>query len=427
VLKNPASIKTNALRTHTIIVVLIVCAAVCGSLHVPVGAQNSTGTPTQRPRRVGAPPPAATPAPTPGASTRRPTPPAQSPVGEEVDEDEVVRVDTELVSVPAVVTDSLGKPITGLRAENFAVFEDGRPQRIENFSTTEAPFEVALLLDTSGSTRADVALIRRAANAFVDSLRPGDRVAIVSFNTSEEGGARLATVDVKSPLTDDRARLREAVETIGASNGTPFYDGLERVAAEIFREPPRADVRGRRALVALTDGVDSSSEADYEDARFRLKRAGVVSYFIQVNTEDYVEDRLMRDCSDDGSLSLSRTQLQRYRRLFAPTTDASDFTSFCRLGQFQRMDISRRLYNLARAEMNELAKESGGKTFTAADLRDARAAFRQVAEEIGTQYSIGYYSSNKTRDGGFRTIRVQVRGVRDAQVRAREGYQAPRS
>ncbi len=97
------------------------------------------------------------------------------------------------------------------------------------------------------------------------------------------------------------------------------------------------------------------------------------------------------------------------------------------MGQFERMDISRRLYQLARKEMDDLARDTGGKTFPAADLRDARGAFRQVAEEIGTQYSLGYYPTNKARDGSFRAIRVQVRGVKDAQVRAREGYQAPKS
>jgi VWFA-related protein len=135
----------------------------------------------------------------------------------------------------------------------------------------------------------------------------------------------------------------------------------------------------------------------------------------------------MGDCEDDGALRLSRTQLDRYRRVIAPRADAADFANFCRMGQFERMHISRTLYQLARQEMNQLARDSGGKGFPVADLRDARRAFRQVAEEIGTQYSLGYYSTNAARDGGFRTIKVQVRGVRDAQVRAREGYQAPRS
>ncbi len=378
----------------------------------------------QRPRRVGS-------APSNGdadaAKDARPTPTRKNGEGETVEEDDVVRIDTQLVSVPAVVTDARGKPVAGLRADNFTILEDGRPQQITNFATTEAPFEVALLLDTSGSTRAEVGLIRRAANVFVEALRPGDRVAILAFSTKEEGSEKLATVEVKTRLTDDREKLREAIEALGASYGTPFYDGLESVAKEIFRDPPRAELRGRRALVALTDGVDSTSESDFEEARERFRKAGVVAYFVQVNTEAFVEERLMRDCQDDGAIRLSRSQLQRYRRLFASRADVADYTDFCRMGQFERMDISRRLYQLARKEMDDLARDTGGKTFPAADLRDARGAFRQVAEEIGTQYSLGYYPTNKARDGSFRAIRVQVRGVKDAQVRAREGYQAPKS
>jgi VWFA-related protein len=234
-------------------------------------------------------------------------------------------------------------------------------------------------------------------------------------------------VEIKTPLTSDRARLRSALDTVGASNGTPFYDALERISAEVFGEPAREEVRGRRAVVALTDGVDSSSDAEFAEARAHLLRAGVTCYFIQVNTEDYVEERLMRDCNDFGTLRLSRTQLQRYRKIFVPRAPAGDYDSFCQLGPFERMKISRDLYNLARAEMADLSRSSGGKAFDAADLRDARAAFAQVANEIGTQYSLGYYPTNKTRDGRFRAIRVELKGVaRDAQVRAREGYYAPK-
>jgi VWFA-related protein len=178
--------------------------------------------------------------------------------------------------------------------------------------------------------------------------------------------------------------------------------------------------------VALTDGVDSSSNSGFDDARARLSRTGIASYFIQLSTEDYVEDRLLKDCEDDGRLTLSAKQLERFRRLFVPQLQKEDYQDFCRLGQFERMDISRRLYNLARQEMNELARGSGGKNFSAATLQDARAAFAQVANEIGTQYSLGYYPSNKTRDGRFRQIKVEMRGVKEAQVRAREGYYAPK-
>jgi len=408
---------TTSQRRKAFALALALVACACGLRPDAFARQQQPPAQGTRPRRVGSPAP----------EPRRPageSGTARTADGgrEEVDENDVVRVETQLINVPAVVTDRTGRPLANLRAENFALYEDGQPQRIASFATTEAPFEVALLLDTSGSTRAEVGLIRRAALAFIELLRPGDRVAVLSFSTAQDGPEKLAVVEVKSGLTSDREALREAVGSIGASNGTPFYDGLERVAAEIFREPPREEARGRRALVALTDGVDSSSSTDYEEARQALRRAGLVAYFVQVNTEEFVESRLLQDCEDDGALRLSRSQMQRYRRLFAPGADAADYGSFCRLGQFERMDISRKLYRLARAEMNDLARDSGGRTFPVMDLQEARAAFRQVAQEIGTQYSLGYYPTNKARDGRFRTIRVQVRGVKDAQVRAREGY-----
>jgi VWFA-related protein len=371
----------------------------------------------QRPRKVGA-------APTPSASPTNQ--PKTNSSGEEVAEGDVVRVETQLVSVPAVVTDRNGHPLAGLRAENFVVLEDGKPQHVTNFTTTEAPFEIALLLDTSGSTRDELGLIRDAANAFINALRPGDRVGIVAFNNAPRNGSPLATVEVLSGLDSNRKALRAAIENLGTSNGTPFYDGLGRVADQVFRDPPREEMRGRRAVVALTDGVDSSSDSGYDDARAKLARAGLASYFIQVNTEEYVEDRLLKDCQDDGRLTLSAKQLERFRQLFVPQAEKEDYQDFCRMGQFERLDISRKLYNLARKEMGEMARASGGRAFAAGSVQEARAAFAEVANEIGAQYSMGYYPSNKTRDGRFRQIKVEVRGVKDASVRAREGYFAPK-
>ena len=169
-----------------------------------------------------------------------------------------------------------------------------------------------------------------------------------------------------------------------------------------------------------------TSQSSKRNTCAKLARAGVACYFIQVNTEDYVEDRLLKDCQDDGRLALSAKQLERFRQLFVPQAEKAGYQDFCRMGQFERMDISRRLYNLARKEMGELARGSGGKAFTAGNQQEAQAAFAQVANEIGTQYSLGYYPSNKTRDGRFRQIKVEVRGVKDATVRAREGYFGPK-
>jgi len=374
-----------------------------------IGAQEQK----QRPRRV--------------AGSQQQTPPKTVNSGDEVDEGDVVRVDTQLVSVPAVVTDSSGRPLSNLRQDNFQLFEDGKLQTITNFGTAQTPFEIALLLDTSGSTSNDVALIREAAKSFVASLRPGDRVGVVAFNTLPEGTNKIAAVEVLTKLTNDRESLQTAIDNLGSSNGTPYYDALNRVATDIFGEPPREEVRGRRAIVALTDGVDSASDSDFASVRSKLTKAGIACYFIQINTEDFVEDRLMRDCQDDGRLALSQKQLARYKQIFLKGAKAEDYTNFCQMGPFERMSISRSLYNLARTEMNDLSKSSGGRSLVAASLADARAAFARIAADIGTLYSLGYYPTNKARDGKFRAIHLEIKGVRDkTQVRSRDGYFAPK-
>src|SRR5678815_1398139 len=169
---------------------------------VCVAAQQITQQqPTQRPRRVNG---------SEQTTEAKKTPPASA--SEEVDEGDVVRVETQLVSVPAVVTDSSGRPLSGLKPENFRLIEDGQVQTITNFGTSETPFEIALLLDTSGSTRDDVALIRSAANSFIQALRAGDRVGIVAFNQAQTGAEAVATVEVLTQLTSDREALRSAIE-----------------------------------------------------------------------------------------------------------------------------------------------------------------------------------------------------------------------
>src|SRR5437764_2009683 len=250
---------------------------VCALLSLaPLAAQQDQQPANQqRPRKVGS---------TSSNVNTQQTNQPQKSSAEEVSEGDVVRVETQLVTVPAVVTDRNGHPLTALRAENFAVFEDGQAQRVTNFATTETPFEIALLLDTSGSTREELGLIRDAAHAFINALRPGDRVAIIAFKNTDRNGSTAATVEVLSGLNGDRKALSQAIANIGTSNGTPLYDAFARVADQVFRDPPPADVRGRRAVVALTDGVDSSSDSGYDEARARLLRAGVASYFIQLST-----------------------------------------------------------------------------------------------------------------------------------------------
>jgi VWFA-related protein len=339
-------------------------------------------------------------------------------------QDEVIKVETQLIDVPVVVMDKMGKPLLNLKQNNFAVYEDGRKQDLSDFSATTAPFEVALLLDTSGSTRGDLQLIQNAAQQFIALLRPGDHVSIMAFDTERTDKRAFPAPEILSPLTDDRKALKEALDVVKTSNGTPYYDSLLEVADKIFRNKPSEEFRGRRALVALTDGVDSTSSADFAAAKEKLQAAGIVIYFIQVDTRSFFEENLLGNC--DIATRFSQAQIRRYYATFGTKASIEKAANFCQLGDFERLDISKKLYEMADAEMHELAKTSGGNVFPVGDLNEARNAFKSVASEIGTKYSLGYYSSNEKHDGTFRKITVELHGLPPgSQIRAREGYTAP--
>lgn len=342
----------------------------------------------------------------------------------QVKDDDVIRVDTQLVDVPLAVTSATGVPLKGLKASNFVIYEDGKKQEAADFSTTTEPFEVALLLDTSGSTRNDLQLIQRAARDFVASLRDGDRVAIVAFNTERRGDQAFPGIDVLTALTSDRKQLDAAIDRVKTSNGTPYYDALEQVVGTIFSAKPSEELRGRRALVALTDGVDSTSALDFRDVRAGLDRSGIISFFIKVDTREFFEQNLLGDCQ--SAIRFSAAQIKRYYRSFGTKADMEKAVTFCQLGEFERLAVSKKLYEIADTEMSDLAKASGGRVFPVADLSEARTAFKSVAEEIGTKYTLGYYPSNEKRDGAYRRIRVELIGLpKGTQVRFREGYTAP--
>jgi Ca-activated chloride channel homolog len=339
-------------------------------------------------------------------------------------DEEVIRVDTQLVDVPILVTDKAGKPLLNLKENNFVVYEDGKKQDISEFAATNAPFEVALLLDTSGSTRSDLALIQRSAANFIASLRPGDRVSIISYRTERNDTQAFAVSEVLNPLTDDREKLKTVLDSVKTSNGTPYYDSLLQVVEKVFDKPAKDDFRGRRALVALTDGVDSVSISEFDEVKEEFEKAGVTSYFIQVNTRDFFEESLLGDCR--SAIRFSVAQIRRYYRVYYPRTNVEKTFNFCQIGDFERLAISKGLYELADKQMSALARGSGGRVFPVADLSEARNAFKMVADEIGTKYSLGYYSSNEKRDGTYRKIRIELKNVPvGSQIRAREGYTAP--
>ena len=134
--------------------------------------------------------------------------------------------------------------------------------------------------------------------------------------------------------------------------------------------------------------------------------------------------RSLGDCQT--AIRFSAAQIKRYYRSFGPKANIEKAVNFCGLGDFERLAISKKLYEIADTEMSDIARASGGRVFPVADLSEARSAFKNVADEIGTKYTLGYYPSNDKHDGTYRKIKVEMKSVpAGTLVRAREGYTAP--
>src|SRR5215475_725494 len=184
-----------------------------------------------------------------------------------------IKIPTNLVTVPVIVTDRYGRFIIGLNRNQFTVREEGSAQKIEDFSSTEAPFSVALLIDTSRSTQNKLGKIRKAAETFIKQLLPNDRIMVVSFDEK---------VRFICDFTSDHAELEHAVKSLKSSFLTSLYDAIHLTINEKMNK-----IQGRKAIVVLTDGVDTASKhATYESAIELAASAGIITYTVQYETRN---------------------------------------------------------------------------------------------------------------------------------------------
>jgi len=311
--------------------------------------------------------------------TPAPSPAKLQPVGD----DEIVRIDTNLISIPVRVMDRNGRNIAGLHKEDFRVFEDRVEQQIAHFAAVEKPFTVALLLDTSGSTRFRLKDLQDAAISFVDQLRPGDRVMIVSFNDK---------VEVLAEATGDRSVLSEAIRRAGGGQGTHLYDAIQ------FIHKGFKDISGRKAIVLFTDGIDNVSRHTTRSASLRDAEELAPVYAVQYDT--FVEQTTVvgriPGLGNPGLVSTWRT------RVYPPGFGAKD-------------------YDQARNYLERLSRASGARYYHADSLTKIGESFARVAEELRWQYSLSYYPKDLNRDRRRHEIKVRVHG-RNLVVRARTSY-----
>lgn len=333
----------------------------------------------------------------------------------------VVKVETALVTVPVIITDRFGRFITGLTRNDFSIREDGKVQEITSFSSTEAPFNVALLIDTSHSTQRKLSTIRKAALSFVKQLQPNDRVMIVTFDDQ---------VRFISPLTSDRAELERAIKSVKSNYATSLYDAIFLTISEKLAPLP-----GRKALVVLTDGVDTASrKATYESALELVSTSGVISYAIQYETRNE-GGPVMKPLDLPGPVGNFRSSsgpaagpslaLMANARLAAPGLSAFDGGWMSYVSGQARQQPQRDRYLIAGEFLRALALQSGARYLRAETIESTSYYFAMIAEELRNQYTLAYYSTNEERDGGLRNIDVQIKYA-DLVVRARQAYRAPR-
>ena len=303
--------------------------------------------------------------------------PAGPVPGDDISEGDVIRVDSQLVTLNISVIDrGTNRGLAGLGQADFKLFEDGEEQRIIQFESSNAPFDLVLLIDLSGSTRDVVKLIRAAAVRFVEAARPADRIGIITF---------AGQASVVSTLTADRDLLRQRIETIDTARGdTKLYDATNFAMEEVLKESKKSR---RTAIVLMSDGLDGTipgisgqqgSRTSYKETLRNIQEFDGVLYTLWLNTE--------------------------YEAMSPEDTQPEAF-------------------DMGRERMKEMADMGGGVFYRVERLTDLAGAYEQVVADLGTMYSLAYRPSNSERDGKWRAIRIGVNRT-NAVPRGKRGYYA---
>jgi Ca-activated chloride channel homolog len=318
---------------------------------------------------------------------------------EEVEEGDVIKVDTTLVTLPVSVTDRNGRYIPNLTKTDFRLWEDGVEQQVAFFSSVDKPFSVVLVIDTSGSTRFKIDEIQDAAIAFVTQLRSDDRVMVVSFDDD---------VRVLTEFTSDRNRMRDAIRRTRTGNGTRLYDAVDLVINQRLNQ-----VDGRKAVVLFTDGVDTvSNRASYASNIRDAEELDALIYPVQYDT--------YRDVASSGGGSPWPGGRRR-------TTPIDILIGILGGGRGPvtigggGAGASRSDYELADRYLRDLAEKTGARQYQADSTSNLTYAFANIAEELRRQYSIGYYPIRPPQPGQRRQVRVRVNQPNLA-VRSRGSY-----
>jgi Ca-activated chloride channel homolog len=274
------------------------------------------------------------------------------------------RAGVELVSLNVTVTDGTGRYVTDLGQEDFEVYEDGARQGLTFFSRTQTPISLALLLDTSASMEERMPIAQEAAIGFARQLHKDDQAAIIDFDSQ---------VRILAPFTSDGAALEKAIRATTPNGSTSLYNAIYISLKELrkTRATSASDIR-RQAVVLLSDGDDTSSLIEFDEVLDLAKRSETTIYAIGL----------------------------------------------------RQGEIARREFKEAEFVLRQLSQETGGRAYFPTDARELPKIYQAIWDELSSQYSIAYSSSNPKRDGAWRRILVRV--ARPGLTgRTKQGYYGP--
>jgi VWFA-related protein len=290
---------------------------------------------------------------------------------------ETIRIDSDLVDLKvSVLGFAANAPAPLLEQKDFVVLEDGVPQEIRFFEAADAPFDLVLLLDLSGSNSKNLKMIRNSAKRFVDAARDVDRIALVTFTDQPA---------LYSTFSLDRKKLKKSIDEMDeAIGGTNFWDSFDWVLKDLVGH---RDGTRRNAVVVMTDGIDNAlpdvpgpgSKLPFDSLLDNIRNSETIIFPIYLDTEE-----------------------ENVRRYHVP----------------------REAYAQAREQLGQIATVCGTSVYRAAKLKDLDTVYAQVVRELTTVYSIGYRPTNKSLDGKWRAVEVQLLNRPELFARTKRGYYA---
>ena len=283
------------------------------------------------------------------------------------------RSNVDLVALNVVVTDGDQKFVSGLTPADFTVFEDGIQQEVSFFGASDVPLDLAILLDTSASMTGKMELVQQAAIGFLATLRQDDRATVVDIKDATK---------IMYPLGADLGAAKQAILATKPRGGTALYNGTYLTLKEMAKERRANSEVRRQALVVLSDGDDTASLVSYDDLMDVAKQSGIAIYTITMRSKYLVAQAAARGHSH---------------------------------------------FSQAEFGMKALAQETGARAFFPSQLSELSTVYAMIAEELATQYAIGYSSKNPRMDGSYRRVIVRIADKPGVRTRTRAGYTAPRA